>query len=106
MPDSETLFVPNVYAKLPCYSYPDPTQDYAVAKQFYLKMLEDDPSIVLAAISMLDTVITDFLRSVFLQHWSLTPIPLQMMNKLLFVWWLKSLVSTMWMTNAPFKSKG
>ncbi len=30
--------------KLPCYSYPDPAQDYAVAKQFYLKMLEDAPS--------------------------------------------------------------
>jgi len=44
MPDSETLIVPDVYAKFPHYSYLDPAQDYAVAKQFYLKMLEDAPS--------------------------------------------------------------
>jgi len=44
MPDSETLIVPDVYAKLPHYLYPDSAQDYAAAKQFYLKMLEDAPS--------------------------------------------------------------
>jgi len=44
MPDSETLIVPDVYARLPHFSYPDLAQDYAGAKQFYLGMLEDDPS--------------------------------------------------------------
>jgi len=44
MPDSKTVIVPDMYAKLPCYLYPDPAQDYAAAKQFYLKMLEDAPS--------------------------------------------------------------
>jgi len=43
LPDSETLLVPDVYAKLPHYSYLDPAQDYAGIKQFYLKMLEDAP---------------------------------------------------------------
>jgi len=44
MPDSKILIVPDVYTKLPHYLYLDPAQDYAVAKQFYLKMLEDAPS--------------------------------------------------------------
>jgi len=44
LPDSETLLVPDVYAKSLHYSYLDPAQDYAVAKQFHLKMLEDAPS--------------------------------------------------------------
>jgi len=106
MPDSETLIVPNVYARLPHYSYPDPAQDYTVAKQFYLRLLEDDPSNCTGCCQYIKHSYYRYPKSFVLQHWSLTPIPLQMMNKLLFVWWLKSQVSTMWMTNAPFESKG
>jgi len=39
--DSEILLIPHVYAKLSHNSYPNPAQDYARARQFYLKMLED-----------------------------------------------------------------
>jgi len=52
MPDSETFIGPDVYSKMPHYLYPDPAQDYAAAKQFYMKMLEELLQIAVVVISM------------------------------------------------------
>jgi len=112
MPDSERLIVPDMYANLPCYLYPDPAQDYAAARQFYLKMLEDAPSNCSGCHQYIKHSYYRFPKICFTlaliidsstieDHQQIVTI-----NKLLFMQWFTSQTSIMWMSNAPFEFKG